>query len=53
MTFHLEPERHKDYESERDKLRVQENGSTDFFMAKSTEKSTGNGPKIDRKWMEN
>ena len=29
MTFQLEPERHKDYTNERDKLRAQENGSTD------------------------
>ena len=32
MTFHLDPERHKDYTNERDKLRVQENGSMDRFI---------------------
>ena len=46
MTFHLEPERHKDYTNERDKLRAQENGSTD-------RKLTGNRLKSGPKWTKN
>ena len=52
MTFHLEPERHKDYESERDKLRVQENGSLDSFKPVMDRKSIENRPEMDREWTE-
>ena len=45
MTFHLDPERHKDYTNERDKLRAQENGSMDRFIHR---KLTGSGYKMNQ-----
>ena len=52
MTFHLDPERHKDFTDERDKLRAQEHGSPNQFQRSQTYVWPSVGPVIQDKEFE-